>query len=126
MSLGYSIRNIGAPEFDLVEGSAGGTSLPVRHRIGAAYRWNPESTVSVDFQQIYDDSWIFNFGGEIWFYQAFAMRAGVNKDGAGGGVSVKARRWLVDVAFVTNGPLGVSYRAGLRIPFRLFGTGAQG
>jgi hypothetical protein len=115
MSVGYTLQNIGSPEFDVMSGG-GGTRLNARSRIGAAYQWNSESTVSVDWEQIEPGRSILNIGGEIWFYRAFAMRAGISDRDAGGGVSIKARRWVVDLAFLTNEPLGASYRAGLRVP----------
>lgn len=116
MTVGYALQNLGQPEFDLVAGSAGGSKLAARSRLGLAYQWNPESTVSIEYQEVSDGKAVLNLGGEIWFYDSFAFRVGVNDVDAGGGISVKARRWLIDLGFLTNSPLGMSYRAGLRIP----------
>ena len=117
MSVGATLRNLGSPEFDLVEG-AGGGEWPATVQVGAAYQWNPESTVSVDYQQIDRDDSTLNLGGEIWFYRSFALRMGIASDsGASAGVSVKARRWTLDLVALANRPLGASYRAGLKIPF---------
>jgi len=117
ITLGGVVQNIGSPEFDLLSGG-GGTVLATRSRLGASYRWNPESTISVEYQEVGDNKAVLNMGGEIWFYRAFAIRMGLSDVNAGGGVSIKAKRWLFDMAFLTNGPLGASYRVGLTVPFR--------
>jgi len=123
MSIGATLLNLGSPEFDLVEGSAGGTELPTLYRIGAAWQWNPESTISLDVQKVDESATELNLGGELWFYRSFAIRAGVSSDlGAAGGATLQARRWALDLVALANRPLGTSYRLALRIPF---GVGAS-
>lgn len=124
MSLGAAWRNIGSPEFDVIDGGGGG-EWPSTLQIGGAYQWNPESTISVDWQQIDRNNSTLNIGGELWFYRAFALRMGITSDaGASAGISVKARRWTLDMVALTNRPLGASYRVGLKLPFNL-GGGAR-
>lgn len=115
-TVGWTLHDIGEPEFDFVDGAGGGTAISMRHRVGMAYRWNPESTVSFDWQELSDGDTRVVMAGEIWFYNSFAVRGGITGNDAGGGVSVKSRRWIADFGFLTNQPLGISYRAGLRVP----------
>lgn len=115
---GLTLRNLGAPEFKLLEGTGGGTELPTLAQAGLAFKWNAESTVAFDYQQNRRGKGIFNLGGEIWFYNAFAIRAAITSADAGGGFSIKARHFDVDMAFLTSEPLGASYRLGLNVPLR--------
>lgn len=117
ISLAAVVRNLGAPAFNLTGEEAGGTSLPVLWQLGAAYRWDRESTVAFDLRKATDGKAHVNLGAEIWFYESFAMRAGLTGSDAAGGISVKSRAFLVDLGFLTNQPLGISYRASLRVPF---------
>ena len=116
IQLGWAVQNIGSPNFDLVEGG-GSTSLPARNRVGVSYRWNPESIISMDIQERADGGTVVNLGGEVWFYNSLGIRVGANDRNAGGGVSVKSKKWQFDLSFLTNQPLGISYRAGLKVPF---------
>ena len=113
---GWPGKNIGSPKFDLIDGG-GSTTLPARQRFGASYRWHPESIIGFDLQETADGKAVVNLGGEVWFYNALAVRVGANDRNAGGGVSVKSRKWQLDLSFLTNQPLGISYRAGLKVPF---------
>jgi hypothetical protein len=118
LSLGGTLRNLGSPEFALDRaGASGATELPSLFQVGAAYRWDEESTVAVDLEKVAPGKVLVNFGGEIWFYDGFAMRVGMTGPSATGGVSIKSKKFLVDLGFMTNEPLGISYRAGLRVPF---------
>lgn len=117
LNVGWSVQDIGSPEFDFVSGRGGSTRVSTRQRIGLAYRWNPESLVSLDWQEMPAGGTRIVMAGEIWFYNSFAVRAGLSGNDAGGGVSVKSRRWTAEFGFLTNQPLGISYRAGLRVPF---------
>lgn len=124
MSLGAAWRNIGSPQFDVIDGGGGG-EWPATLQLGGAYQWNPESTISLDWRQVDRDHSTLNIGGEIWFYRAFALRMGIASDaGTSAGISVKSGRWTLDLVAITNRPLGASYRAGLKIPFTL-GGGAR-
>lgn len=116
VQLGWTVQNIGSPKFDLIDGG-GSTTLPARQRFGVSYRWHPESIIGFDLQETADGKTVVNLGGEVWFYNALAVRVGANDRNAGGGVSVKSRKWQLDLSFLTNQPLGISYRAGLKVPF---------
>ncbi len=113
---GVTLRNLGAPEFQALDGVGGGSELPTMAQAGVAFKWNPESTVAFDYQQNRKGKGIFNLGGEIWFYDSFAIRAAITSADAGGGFSIKARHFKLEMAFLTNEPLGASYRVGLNVP----------
>ena len=113
---GVTLRNLGAPEFQALDGVGGGSELPTMAQAGLAFKWNPESTVAFDYQQNRKGKGIFNLGGEIWFYDSFAIRAAITSADAGGGFSIKARHFKMEMAFLTSEPLGASYRLGLNVP----------
>jgi hypothetical protein len=118
LSLAGVVRNLGSPEFQMQGSGAGSsTALPTLFQAGAAYRWDQESTVAVDLQKVAPGKVLVNFGGEIWFYDSFAIRGGMSGPNAAGGVSIRTPRFTVDLGFLTDEPLGISYRAALRVPF---------
>ncbi|TPW15564.1 MAG: hypothetical protein FD129_866 [bacterium] len=118
MCVAATLLNLGSPEFDLVEGGLGGAELPTLYRVGAAWQWHDESTISIDLQKVDETDTELNVGGELWFYRSFAIRAGVSSDlGAAGGATLRAHSWILDLVALANRPLGTSYRLALRIPF---------
>jgi hypothetical protein len=112
-----------------VEGTP--TEVRTRHRLGAAYHWNQESTVCA--------AWTspgttgpsrFDLGLEIWFYDVFAIRSGLTDLGGlpdpgtsaqrfqyAGGIGLRNERWRFDAAVATTRDLGTSYRFSLIVPF---------
>jgi hypothetical protein len=116
LAFSYTLQNLLEPEFDFVSGN-GGTSLARRNEVGASYRWNPASTVALAVSQNAFQEWRFHLGGEVWFQDVFSVRSGFIEGAFAGGVGLNARTFLVDMAFLTNEALGVSYEVSLRIPF---------
>jgi hypothetical protein len=113
------------------EGEGGGTEVPTRHRVGLAYRWNPESTVGAAWTSADAHGRSrFDVGLEIWFYDVFAIRSGLTDLGGlpdpetsaqrfqyAGGIGLRDARWRLDAAVATTRELGTSYRFSLIVPF---------
>ncbi len=116
VAVGYVVRNVIEPTFDFVDGG-GRTRLERIHDVSLSYRWHPESVFALSLNQDARGDWLFNTGAEVSFYDVFALRAGVSGGDFAGGVGLAAERFLVDVAFVTNDDLGISYELSLRVPF---------
>ncbi|MFQ5599296.1 MAG: conjugal transfer protein TraF [Candidatus Krumholzibacteriia bacterium] len=114
-SLGGVVRNLGEPEIEFVDGG-GSTALDRGLDLGAAYRWRPESTVSGGWTSDGRSRDAWRLGGEIWFYDVFAVRLGVLGTEFAGGFGLKSRRWMVDSSFVTHPQLGLSGRITLTLP----------
>jgi hypothetical protein len=119
-----------SPDYGFIEGSDG-TEVANRHRVGAAYRWNPESTVGAAWTSAGPGGAArFDLGLEIWFYDVFAIRSGLTDLGGlpdpgtsaqrfqyAGGVGLRNSRWRFDAAVATTRELGTSYRFSLIMPF---------
>jgi hypothetical protein len=119
---GAVLRNLGEPEIDLVDGG-GATPWTSGLDAGVAYRWRPESTISGGWTSDGRSRDAWRAGGEIWFYDVFAVRAGVLGTEFAGGFGLKTNRWQIDSGFVTHSQLGLSGRLSLTIPF---GSAAPG
>ncbi len=107
--MGAVLRHLGRPEFNFV-GSGGGTRMPGGLELSASYRWRPESTIMFSRSDVGDHP-TYDYAGEIWFYNVFAVRAGVFDEEFSGGFGIKGGRWEVDTAFLTHKDLGNTYRA---------------
>ncbi len=106
------LRHLGSPKFDFV-GEGPGTPMPSGLELSAAYRWRPESQIMFSRSDL-GDHIAYNYAGEIWFYDVFAVRAGVFDTEFSGGIGIKGKSWEVDTAFLTHKALGNTYRASLR------------
>lgn len=119
-----------SPDYGFFDGSDG-AEVPTRHRVGAAYRWNPESTVGAAWSSAGNGAGArFDVGLEIWFYDVFAIRSGLTDLGGlpdpgtsaqrfqyAGGIGLRDERWRFDAAVATTRELGTSYRFSLVVPF---------
>ncbi len=110
---GAVLRHLGEPEFNFV-GDAGGDRMPGGLELSASYRWRPESTIMVSRTELAGET-AWNYAGEIWFYDVFAVRAGIYDEEFSGGIGVQGGRWELDAAFLTHSMLGNTYRASLRV-----------
>lgn len=128
-----------SPEFGFIPGGTD-ADVPTRHRVGAAYRWNPESTVGAAWTSAgHAEAARFDVGLEIWFYDVFAIRSGLTDLGGlpdpgtsaqrfqyAGGIGLRNERWRFDAAVATTRELGASYRFSLIVPFGAPGAAAEG
>lgn len=115
-NLGAVLRNLGEPEIEFVDGG-GGTVLDADLDLGVAYGWRPESTVSAGWTSSGRTRDAFRVGGEIWFYDVFAVRAGILGTEFSGGFGLDTGRWQLDSSFVTHQQLGLSGQMTLSVPF---------
>jgi hypothetical protein len=130
LDVSWVAYDVNSPDYGFIAGSDG-TDAPARHRVGAAYRWNPESTVGAAWTSgVHGGSARFDVGLEIWFYDVFAIRSGLTDLGGlpdpgtpaqrfqyAGGFGLRDERWRFDAAVATTRELGTSYRFSLVVPF---------
>jgi hypothetical protein len=119
---GAAVHNLGEPDVDLVDGGDA-TTWSTGLDAGIAYRWRPESTISGGWTSDGRSRDAWRAGGEIWFYDVFAVRAGVLGTEFAGGFGLKTDRWQLDSGFVTHAQLGLSGRVSLTVPFGGGGLG---
>jgi len=115
-SAGVIVRDIGEPRFDFVPGN-GETVIATDWEGSVAYRWNEESVVSVGLAKDHRDELAPTVGGEVIFYDVFALRSGLFDYEYWGGFGILTGRWTFDAGFATHKELGVSYMASVTIPF---------
>jgi hypothetical protein len=58
----------------------------------------------------YEERYILNLGTEIWFYEAFALRAGMNRDRITAGLGMRTKHVQLDVALLSERRIGSLYR----------------
>ncbi len=107
LTAGYTLRNLGRPRFDFVPGGAP-SIVDLVQEGGVAWRWNPESVVAVAVIEGTEGDLTPVAGGEIEFYDVFALRIGVGDLQFFGGIGVQADRAQVDAGFVTHPTLGIT------------------
>jgi hypothetical protein len=133
LEVGWMVRDLTSPTFQLIEGSAGG-DLPRHHELGVAYRWNPESIVAAGWGRSEGTGiTTVNLGLEIRFFEVFSIRSGLTNVSNvyhsfdspddfqfAGGFGLAHHGWAVDAAAVTHRDLGARYRMTFRtqLPFR--------
>lgn len=130
IDLAWVSRGLLQPRYEFVAGT-GGDRIPSRQELGAAFRWNRESTITLGWSQLDGGGSTINAGIEVLFYDVFAIRSGVanlsrvyesygspNDLQYQGGFGIFHRGYHIDAAATSDRDLGASYRVTLRVPFR--------
>ncbi len=110
------------PELTFIEE---GFKLPAALRVGADYsrdvpEWNGSFAVAYDLQVVNDDDLRSHFGGELGYYELFAVRggykAGFDSQGATFGVGVRKGGYRFDYSYADiSDDLGNGHRFSLGI-----------
>ncbi len=116
LSIGTIVRNIVEPEFDFVPGN-GGTVVEAEWEGSLAYQWHQNSIVTAGLVHNDIDEIALSLGGEISFFEVFALRSGVFDAEFWGGFGLLGQGWFLDTGFSTHKTLGISYMASLTVPF---------
>ena len=117
-SVGGTIRNLGEPELQLISTTAQEDLDPIisELRIGGTYLFRDVMLMTAELRaprevpEYYDDTYILNLGTEVWFYEAFALRAGMNRDRITAGLGMRTKHIQLDVALLSERRLGSLYR----------------
>jgi hypothetical protein len=116
LRVGAIVRNVGEPEFDFVAGS-GGTRVEAEVEGSLTYFWNEASLVSAGLAKNRRGDLSPAIGGDVLFFDVFALRSGLFDYEFWGGFGILTRTWLLDTGFATHKTLGVSYMASVTVPF---------
>ncbi|MDI6807565.1 MAG: hypothetical protein QME66_01100 [Candidatus Eisenbacteria bacterium] len=112
---GASFHDILEPSFDFVSDPLGAaTKVERSERYGVSCMWHPSSTVSADGEHT-RGTWTLNLGGELWFYDVFAVRTGISRGELAGGIGIKGQGWEASTSFLTHRLLGNSYIFSFRV-----------
>ncbi len=115
-SLGVALRNLGEPELQLIETSEASDPLYMELRFGGTYTFREVMLMSVEWRvpreapEFYDEEASLNLGTEVWFYDAFALRTGMNRDRITAGLGIKSKNLRLDVALLSERRIGSMYR----------------
>jgi hypothetical protein len=113
---GAVVRNLGEPKLKLLSTTEETDPVYTEFRLGGTYLFREVMLLSVEWRvprkvpAYYESSTSLNAGIELWFYDAFALRTGINRDRIAAGVGVKAKYFRVDVALLSERRIGSLYR----------------
>ena len=120
IGIGYNIRNLGQPSFDLVEGG-GSTPLRSTQAIGLAYYWQNFFLATYERTYEQDREWRDHLGIEVNAGRHLRLRSGLFGQGITGGLGVMVSGIAVDAAMTSDSDLGVSYAITIGIGVRYKG-----
>jgi hypothetical protein len=117
-SVGATLRNLGEPELQMISTTPDSLldAIESEFRLGGTYLFREVMLMSVevraptDVPEYYEDEVSFNLGTEVWFYEAFALRAGMNRDRITAGLGMRTKHVELDVALLSERRIGSLYR----------------
>lgn len=113
IGLGYSIRNIVEPSFDLIEGG-GTTGLSRSQALGLSYYWQERLLATVESRQDAGGDWRTRGGLEMRIENHLFLRGGLDQSQATVGAGITAHGFTVDLGMVSNDDIGATYLFTLR------------
>lgn len=106
LTLAFVANNILRSEFEILTESE---KLNTEFKTGVCYNWRKSVNFVADY--IWNEEKSFwNLGGEMWFYNVFAARIGMNEDRLTTGFGIKAKYWTIDGSLLSHSSLGSTYR----------------
>jgi hypothetical protein len=117
-SVGGTLRNLGEPTLQLISTTADDDLDPIvsELRLGGTYLFRDVMLMTAELRaprkvpEYYEDSVVLNLGTEVWFYEAFALRAGMNRDRITAGLGMRTKHVELDVALLSERRIGSLYR----------------
>jgi len=113
IGLGYSIRNLIEPSFDLVDGN-GDTRLARTQAFGLSYYWQQRLLATVESRQDAGGEWQTHGGLELRIENHVFLRGGLDQSMTTVGAGIAANGFTVDLGMVSNDDIGATYLFTLR------------
>jgi hypothetical protein len=113
---GGVLKNIGEPELQLLSTTEETDPVESEFRLGGTYLFRDVMLMSLEWRaptnvpDYYENQYTFNLGTEVWFYDAFALRAGMNRDRLTAGLGMRTKYVELDVALLSERRIGSLYR----------------
>ena len=107
ISLGFTAKNILQPNITFLEYS---DNVKSTYTLGFSYDWKNLMNFTADYDITRSK---LKVGGELWFYNVFAPRIGLNGEFLTIGFGLKSKKWTLDAAILSNDNLGSNYRISL-------------
>jgi hypothetical protein len=117
------VRNLGEPELTMIRTTEAGDPVSTEFRVGGTYVFREVMLISGEIRRprevpaYYDGRTSYYLGTEIWFYDAFALRSGLNRGRATAGVGLRIENLTVDAALISDRRPGNKYRLSLSLDF---------
>jgi len=110
-TLGGVVHNVNEPELQLLATTARPDPAYAEWAVGGSYLFRETLLVSVDARSREDGllDTALHGGAEIWFFDALALRAGLDAGTVTMGVALQDVHWQADFALENNKPLGNVY-----------------
>lgn len=106
LNLGFMVKNITEPSFTFLSHKE---SIDRHYTAGLAYRWVQSFLFSCDYEWNKNEGNL-NIGGELWFFDVFAPRIGMNGENFTAGFGLRNNQWQLDGAILSQENLGSTYR----------------
>jgi hypothetical protein len=113
IGLGYSIRNIIEPSFDLIDGG-GATGLNRGQAFGLSYYWQQRLLATVESRQDAEGDWKARGGLEVRIQNRVFLRGGLEQSHVTTGAGIAAGGFTADIGMTSNDDLGATYLFTLR------------
>ena len=110
-TLGGVLYNLNAPELQLISTTSDPDPAYTEFAVGGSYLFRDTLLLTVDMRDR-DGEWdylIIHGGAEIWFFDALALRAGLDGGLVTMGVALQDIHWQTDFTLETNKELGNVY-----------------
>lgn len=117
LSFGACGYNLTRPEITLIRTTRDGDPVPRDFRAGFSFIVREVWLLSLDVVKRDTDAsdYTLHAGTELWFYDAFALRAGVDRGRITIGAAVDAGRWQLDGVVSAHRIIGNMYRLALTL-----------
>lgn len=113
IGLGYSVRNLNEPSFDLIAGG-GDTRLRRAQAFGVSYYWEQRLLATAEWRQDAEGDWRARGGLELRVENHVLLRGGLDGGRASTGVGIRAGGVTADIAMASHDDLGATYLFTLR------------
>ena len=106
--VGYTIRNLGQPEFDWIP-QDGSTRLQATQAVGLSYYWERYAVLVVERSLGQNGVWSDKLGIEVNAVDQLSIRGGMNAGDVTGGLGVTLKPITIDAGVTSHRVMGLTY-----------------
>jgi len=117
LSFGAAAYNLTRPEIKMIETTTDTDPVPRDFRAGFSFIVRDVWLLTLDVvkRDVDESPYTIHTGTELWFYNAFALRAGVDRGRITMGAAVDAGSWQLDAVVSAHRIMGNAYRLALTL-----------
>jgi hypothetical protein len=123
LRMGFSVRNIKEPELTLISTTTAPDKVPREFALGASYIFRNTMLLSGEVRRksfvpaYYDSKVTLHAGAEVWFFDVFALRTGVDAGHPTVGWGLFVNPVGVDISLLSTRRIGNIYRLSASLRF---------